>query len=145
MKDISILDWQFSRYASPVLDVLYHIVSSTRKSLRDRSYGDLLNIYYNSLSDTIRKLGSDPEKLFSLTDFQSELKACGKFALLMGMLTLPFVFAHEGEVSDLVECTTCYLKGEMISIFTSDICENHAYIKAMNEMVGDIISYGYDH
>lgn len=144
VNDVCFLDFQFSRFASPVLDVLYHTFTSTRKPLRDESYDNLLNIYYESLSDTVRKLGSDPEKLFSFSDLQAELKTYGKFALIMGMLLLPFVLAQPNDIADLEEHAERKLKGETVSIFKTDGAKNDAYIEAVNDLVADVISYGYD-
>lgn len=52
---ICLLDWQVSRIASPVLDVLYFIFSSTTKELRDAHYDDFLQMYHNTLSAHIQR------------------------------------------------------------------------------------------
>lgn len=146
VKDIRFLDFQLSRYASPVLDVLYHIFTSTRKSLRDQSYNDLLNIYYNSLSETVSRTGSDPEELFTFCDLQSQLKAHGKYALIMGILLLPFVYSQQDEIIDVEEYAEHLHKGEKINMFGADgLARNDVYAKAVNELLIDVINYGYDH
>lgn len=142
--DICFLDFQFSRYASPALDVLYHLVTSTRKPLRDQSYNDLLNIYYSSLSGTVRRLGSDPEKLFRFSDLQAELKAYGKFAIITGVLLLPFILAQQGDITDLEEYAEGLLKEEKVSILRPQGIGNEIYVKTINEVVADIVNYGYD-
>lgn len=125
--------------------MLYNLFQSTRKPLRDQNYNDLLKIYYDSLSDTIRKLGSDPEKLFRFSDLQSELKAHGKFVLIMAVFLLPYQVAQPNDIRDMQEYAERMLQGENISIYQTDGTGNDVYIKAMNEVVGDVISYGYDH
>lgn len=146
VKDIRFIDFQLSRYASPVLDVLYHIFTSTRKSLRDQSYNDLLNIYYNSLSETISRMGSDPEELFRFCDLQSQLKAHGKYALIMGILLLPFVHSQQDEIIDMEDYAEQLHKGEKVNMFGADgLARNEVYAKAVNELLIDVINYGYDY
>lgn len=53
--EIIFLDWQISRYASPIIDVVYFIFCCTTKELRDCHYDDFLKIYHNSLSAHIRR------------------------------------------------------------------------------------------
>lgn len=146
LKDIRFIDFQLSRYASPVEDVLYHLYSSTTKSLRDQSYNDLLNIYYNSLSEMVSRLGSDPAKLFRFCDFQTQLKAHGKFALIMGIFLLPFALSQQREITDMEEYAELLLKGEQVNMFRADgLTRNDVYAKAVKEMLIDVINYDYDY
>lgn len=137
------MDWQIGRYASPALDILYQVFSSTRKELRDQSYTDLLRIYYTSLSETVRKLGSDPEKLFRYTDLMDELKTHGKFALVMGVFLVAFVMAKPDEVQDMDDYSQRVAKGEDVSVFTNNGEDSEDYIKVVNELIDDLIAYGY--
>lgn len=145
MRDICFLDWQIGRYASPALDILYQFFSSTRKELRDQSYNDLLRIYHNELSVTVRKLGSDPEKLFRYSDLLDELKAHGGFALVMGVLLTAIVLTKPDDVRDMDEYTQRLAKGEDVTAFTNDGVESDIYVKVVNDVIGDVIAYGYNH
>lgn len=53
--EIQLFDWQFSRYASPVVDLVLFLLCSTSKELRDQHYDDFLKIYYESLSDLLAR------------------------------------------------------------------------------------------
>lgn len=53
--EIQLLDWQFSRYASPVTELVLCLFCSTTKEMRDKHYDDFLNIYYKSLSDLLSR------------------------------------------------------------------------------------------
>lgn len=139
------LDWQLSRYTSPALDLHFHFFSSTRKALRDDHYTELLNIYHDALTDIVRRLGSDPEKLFRLEDLMEELKACGKYAVIIGVSMVPFVLSEPNEIADMEEYSVRFAKGEKATLFTSDINPNSVYSEAVNEIVGDVIAYGFDH
>lgn len=52
---IQLFDWQFSRYASPVVDLVLILLCSTSKELRDKHYDDFLKIYYGSVSDLLTR------------------------------------------------------------------------------------------
>lgn len=145
VKNICFLDWQISRYASPAVDVLYQIFSSTRKELRDRHYTNLLCVYYTALSETVCKLGSDPEKLFRYSDLMDQLKSHGKFALFMGVMLIPIVLAKPDEVRDMDDLTERLAKGEKLGMFTNKGKDSDVYIKVVNDLVSDIIAYGYNH
>lgn len=144
VKDVCFVDWQLSQYASPVLDIMFHLFLSTRKEFRDQNYADLLHIYYDSLCVTIARLGSDPEVLFRFDDLQNELKAHGKLALIMCIVTLPFIVSQPGEIVDMEEYAELVVNGVKSNRFHVDGSENLIYSEVMNEIVGDIISYGYD-
>lgn len=102
-KSICFVDWQISRYCPPVLDLLYNIFSSTDTSFRDQHYEKLLQTYYSSLSDTIRKLGSDPDKLYTYENFENQLRKFGRYALLCAPLIIGITVAGPNDVSNLDE------------------------------------------
>lgn len=54
--EVQIIDWQFSRYASPVTDLMLYLLCSTSKQLRDKHYDEFLRIYHESLSDLLKRL-----------------------------------------------------------------------------------------
>lgn len=56
---IQLFDWQFSRYASPVTDLVLYLLCSSTKELRDKHYADLLKIYHESLSDLLLRSRSE--------------------------------------------------------------------------------------
>lgn len=53
--EITLFDWQFSRYASPVLDLILYLFGSTSKELRDEHYEEFLKIYHQSLSEMLTR------------------------------------------------------------------------------------------
>lgn len=53
--EIYLIDWQLSRVASPIIDVIYFIFLSTTKELRDIHYDNLLKVYHDSLSAHIQR------------------------------------------------------------------------------------------
>lgn len=53
--DVILLDWQTSRVASPITDIVYFMFICTSKKLRDNHYESLLNEYHDHLSTHIRR------------------------------------------------------------------------------------------
>lgn len=54
--EINLLDWQIAHHGTtPIADVVHFIFASTTKELRDAHYDEFLKIYYNSLSNHIRR------------------------------------------------------------------------------------------
>lgn len=99
--NISLLDYQISRYSSPVLDLVYFLFSSTDKSLRDAHYTEILQLYHKSLSTNLTKLGSDASKLFSYEDLQDQLKKFGCYALIIAPMLLNIITAKPDDIPDL--------------------------------------------
>lgn len=68
------LDFQLARCASPILDLSFLIYSCTLKSFRDQYFDDMLKSYYSELNNTIKLLGSDPDKIYPWDLFMQEVK-----------------------------------------------------------------------
>lgn len=138
------MDWQISRYCPPVLDLLYNIFSSTDTSFRDQHYEKLLQTYYSSLSDTIRKLGSDPDKLYTYENFENQLRKFGRCALLCAPLIIGITVAGPNDVSNLDEYAELLNTDENIDVlkpFEGDT--KIKYSRLINDLVTDLVNYGY--
>lgn len=53
--EVRLIDWQLTRYASPVTDILYYLFGSVEKNLRDSHYRIFLNTYHHSLSNHLKR------------------------------------------------------------------------------------------
>lgn len=140
------MDWQISRYGSPAFDVLSFIFVSTTKSLRDQYYAEMINVYYAELSKTLKRLGSDPAKLFKFSDLQNELKRCGPFALIMGIVFRFLTMAQSIDLEDIDEYFKQLASGENVNI-TANVndTDDTVRVKEINDFVSDVISYGFEH
>lgn len=99
--DIRLLDWQICRYASPVLDLMYFLFTASTKAFRDAHYEDLLQLYHDTLSTFLRRLGSDPEVLFPRSALDDQLVRFGRFGLLMAAMLLPIITTKSEDIPDL--------------------------------------------
>lgn len=143
-ESICLVDWQLSRYCPPVLDLLYNIFSSTDKSFRDQHYEKILQTYYSSLSDTIRKLGSDPDKLYTYENFENQLRKFGRIALLYAPMLIGVLLAGPNDVSNLDEYSELIDKDNNIDLLKPFEGEKQLkYSSLINDLVTDLVNYGY--
>lgn len=98
LQDTILLDWQITRFCSPVMDLFDVLFTSSDKEFRDKHFHNLIRHYHKTLSESIQRLGSDPEKLISFADLQNQLKKFGKYGLMIGLLTLPLVIPDANEI-----------------------------------------------
>ncbi|XP_031631012.1 uncharacterized protein LOC116345636 isoform X2 [Contarinia nasturtii] len=138
-KSMCLLDWQAARYCPPVLDILYHVFSSTDREFRDKHYDTLLKTYYRSLSETIEKLGSAPEKLYTYDDFQRQLRKFGAFTVLCApLLILLRVTKAHNETS-----TNDNDQDKRDAVFNNFDETQKTYVKMINDLFHDLEKYGY--
>ncbi|KAJ8664999.1 hypothetical protein QAD02_006661 [Eretmocerus hayati] len=99
--EVLMLDFQLARSSSPVLDLSFFIYSCTDKSLRDKHFDDLLDIYHKELTKTIKILGSDPDKVYPKQLFLEEVKEQFIHGMVFGLESVSFSMLSEDESFDL--------------------------------------------
>lgn len=145
--DIRFLDWQMISYSSPTIDLLYNLFSSTDKKTRDADFGHLMREYHNQLSSNIRKMGSDPEKLFPYEAFKAELKSSGNIGFLLVPMLIQVSLAESNAISDLDQL--CEESTDANEEKKWDIIQGFSesgqliFHKRINECIGDLVEHGY--
>lgn len=144
---ICLLDWQLGRYSSPVLDISYFMFSSTDRQLREKHFDKLIKTYHNSLSNTIKKLGSDPEKLFSFNDLLGELKRYGRFGLILAPILLQIITSNPDDIPDMDEFAENMANNkttvdESMATFAS-VSSLEVYNQRVRDVVKDGMLLGY--
>lgn len=117
---------------SPAIDIVYCIFGSTDKTLRDNEYENLLQLYYETLSKTVKLLGSNLNELFTFADLIEELKTCGVYALLKGPMLLQITLADLPDESGAQS-------------FNSGLSEGaqREYDRRINGILEDVVRLGY--
>ncbi|XP_055296576.1 uncharacterized protein LOC129565584 [Sitodiplosis mosellana] len=151
--EICLLDLQVSRYSSPIIDIVYFIFCCTTKELRDAHYDDFLKAYHESLSAHIRRLGSDPEKLFPFAVMLEHFRKYAKFGLVLSTVLLPMITTDRGNGLDLDELAVKFEKNkennfenkEDLDAFNSFISDNSRikFNKRLRDVVIDMVRLGY--
>lgn len=144
LKSICFLDWQLSRFGPPVLDLLYFIFTVTDKQFRQQHYHSLLEIYHNSLSQTIEKFGSDPEKLYTFDNLQSQLRKFGDFAVLFASMIIQVRVAKDEHFSDLDDFANSIDRDQHVNVIGEYDSKTQAeYTIQINDLFTDLDNYGY--
>ncbi|XP_066257513.1 uncharacterized protein [Euwallacea similis] len=94
------LDFQVSNAGSPVLDLSYHLYA-TASEAELQQFDTLLRIYHNSLSSTIKQLGSDPDKLFPYEELVKQWKKYSLYGCLFSMIVLPIALSEKDDSLDI--------------------------------------------
>ncbi|XP_031625367.1 uncharacterized protein LOC116342037 [Contarinia nasturtii] len=138
--EIQIFDWQCSRFSSPVLDLVIYLFCSATKELRDQHYDEFLKIYHNSLSDLLKRLGSDPEKLFPYEELLNQLKQFGKYVVFVAVIFIQIMFADEDSIPNVSDEQSDKLTDDFFQISDES---KPAYRKHVLDLFIDLDRLGY--
>lgn len=132
---------------SPAIDLVYNIFTSTDKSLRDKEYNNLLQLYYNTLAKTVRLLGSNPDELFTFDDLQSELKRFGFYGLLFSPMMIRISQATSSDINNLEDMSDKTADGESGNGLLSGLSESGQleFERRFNGVIEDVVKLGYYH
>lgn len=110
--------------------------------MRAKEYESLLQIYYESVSKTMKLLGSNPNQLFTFENLETEMKRCGKFVLLLGPLVLELALA---ESDDVIVSNDAMSDENKSFAFTNGLNEKSQsmYESRLKDIVEDVIRLGY--
>lgn len=133
---------------SPSIDLSYYLLTCIDKAVRDKEYDNLLKLYYESLSKTVKLLGSDPDKLFTFDDLQDELKKYGMFTLTMAPMLIQTSLADSNEMSSFIEVNDkkAIENYEQELITGLNETAQLEYARRLNEVFEDVVDkLGYYH
>jgi len=141
--DICIIDWQVTRYCSPVLDLMYFIFTCTDGETRLQHYENCIQIYHKALSTLLERLGGDVARQFPLSALNNQLKKYGKFGVCMSILITPMLCTKTSDMPDLDTVpeeayTNIDKNNEMLNMKNPD-----KYKTRMSSVIRDAIRLGY--
>lgn len=142
---MSLLDWQFTRFSSPVFDLFDILLATSDKEFRDKSYQNVIKHYYESLSAAIKRLGSDPANLFTFGDLQNQLIKFGKYGFYIGTAAIIAILPDDcipssGELSKAAP-TGDSKANETFAQYDE---KTEALLRTrMNDLFTDLLSWGY--
>lgn len=143
--DVRILDFQFSRYQPLVLDLFDILFTTSDKDFRHNHYDYSIKYYYNALSESIRRLGSDPEKLFSFGDLQSQLRKFGKYPFILGLISAPMVLPKADAIPDINQVGQNADRNNGGNAYYEPYDEETQSIfhRRVNDLLTDLIDFGF--
>ncbi|XP_029169220.1 uncharacterized protein LOC114939165 [Nylanderia fulva] len=139
-KEALILDFQIARCASPILDLSFLIYSCTVKSFRDQYFDDTLKIYYSELSNAIKLLGSDPDKIYPLNLFMQEVKEQFIFGVILALEAIPIMLL---DASESFNINTVVQGNEAVDLSEAVSLSNIATANG-RQRVADVIVHAFE-
>nr|BBE28988.1 hypothetical protein [Stenopsyche marmorata] len=128
--DMRVLDWQTTRWASPIIDIAYIIFTGTDQATRANHYEEMLNLYYKVLARNITRMGSNIAVCYPEHVYRDQIKRMMPFGLQIAIFGLPIVLSEitddtinnnneQGELSEnckqrLKDIMLYFLRGNMI-------------------------------
>lgn len=86
------IDFQLSRYVSPVVDLAHIIFNCCTPETRRKHYDQLINEYHEALSECVKSYDYDPDVLFPYEKLRQHLMKYGKYAAGTALFGVPFLF-----------------------------------------------------
>lgn len=144
--DIVLIDWQASRYSSPVLDLVYFLFISSDKELRGKYYDQLMDVYHQAFINLCTYMGVDKIFEFSYNNLQDQLKFFGKYGVIMSSFVVPLTQAHVEDIPDFdkisEEIQQENEKEEAKSVFVYKT-KNKIIDNRIRDIIDDSAAYGY--
>ncbi|XP_067004280.2 uncharacterized protein [Anabrus simplex] len=99
IEDLKLIDFQYSKYAPAVLDILYLLYSSVQESVRKECIDELLGEYLAVLRETLDIVGCS-ERLPSLKRLKKEMRDKMDLVAMVALTILPAMVANEEEMAN---------------------------------------------
>ncbi|XP_065361327.1 uncharacterized protein LOC135954987 [Calliphora vicina] len=98
-----LIDFQLSRYASPILDLVHYLYACTERDLRNKHFMEFMDIYHQTLTQHIQFYGLNIEEIYPKSIFLQQLKDFGIYGFCMAAFSIPFFISNTSELPDLDE------------------------------------------
>jgi hypothetical protein len=145
---VTLIDWQISRYCSPILDFVYFTFLCTDHELRVKHFDEMISIYHRSLKELLEHMGGDVAAQFPFTSLLRQLKKFGKFGVVTAVFILPTIQSKKEELPDMDFLAEKMKNGEMDPAFQEEMMKKFQEQTALHnprirDVLVDGIKYGY--
>ncbi|XP_072380999.1 uncharacterized protein [Diabrotica undecimpunctata] len=104
LEDIKMIDFQLSNIATPIVDISYTFYSGASPEALD-NLEHLHQVYYKSVTDTLKQYGCNPEEILTYKAFKEEWKKYVLYGLVTGLLVCSLKCTEkEKGASNVGEC-----------------------------------------
>ncbi|XP_036146114.1 uncharacterized protein LOC105840589 [Monomorium pharaonis] len=122
--DLRFVDLQICRYASPVLDLVYILFCCCTQETRSKCFNQLIkDVYYKTLSDTIKKAGYDPNVLFPYEILLQHFTKFGKYAAGMATFTVHIFTTNDVDLKIAFDTNSLLERIETDSVYRNMLIE----------------------
>lgn len=96
---MKIVDFQLTTYDYGMNDLIFFLISSSRKDVIDDHLDDMIDLYYDSFVDCLKSLSVDTE-LFSKSKFIEHLNQCAPVKFNQCIMMVQVIQAARGSVTE---------------------------------------------
>ncbi|XP_046686560.1 uncharacterized protein LOC124372229, partial [Homalodisca vitripennis] len=93
---VKLVDFQYPRYSSPAVDLIYFIWTSADEGVRETKQEELLDIYLQTLNSTLEELGC--QERLTAEELRQDLRALADWVLVLICQLLPTVLCEPKDV-----------------------------------------------
>lgn len=116
--------------------------------MRDEHYHDLIKSYHESLAEIVRRCNSDPEKLFTFEDLQSQLAPFGTYGVMEAPLTISLLVADSSDFTDMNAFAETVKSGEENTLEANNVANfttktEALYKQRLTDVLEDARKYGW--
>ncbi|RZC41079.1 uncharacterized protein BDFB_009194, partial [Asbolus verrucosus] len=101
-KKVALLDWQMSRFTTPITDLSYFLFACISQEDLE-NLNEILRNYYKSFSHHLKRLGSDPDRLYSFDQLLKDWKTYCKYGIMMASVILKIALTEKDEIVDIAQ------------------------------------------
>ncbi|XP_046674641.1 uncharacterized protein LOC124363436 [Homalodisca vitripennis] len=108
VEDVKFIDYQLTRWSSPVQDLLYFVWTSANEEVRETRQKELYSFYRHTLNSSLEQLGC-PERL-SEQELEDDLRAAVGYVLITISGALPFMYSESDDAFNMEELSADDMK-----------------------------------
>jgi thiamine kinase-like enzyme len=145
-EEIILIDWQVSRYCSPIIDLVNFLFICTDHEFRVKHWDELINIYHRSVREIVEHVGGDIMTQLPITALLRQLKKFGKYGVVVGAMLVPMLQVKNEELMDMdfmaekMKDMDPAMMEEIKKQFEETTAASSSRLR---EIVEDAIKYGY--
>ncbi|XP_060803441.1 uncharacterized protein LOC106140731 isoform X1 [Amyelois transitella] len=138
--DVILVDYQISRFASPVTDLSYFLYMSTDEELLENHYERLINLYYKTLSAVLRQCNVNVNEIYPEDIFQEHLKKYSVLGLIEALISMKIITAESEDAIEMAKMRYDIVKELACD---SESQNESLFVKRVNGVVNDFFKRGY--
>ncbi|KAL0104309.1 hypothetical protein PUN28_017202 [Cardiocondyla obscurior] len=100
--NMKIVDFQLTNYDYGVKDLIFFLISSSRKEILDNHLDDMIDFYYDSFIESLKSLNVDTNA-FPKSQFIEQLNQCAPVKFIQCIMMVQVIQAARGSVTQTTE------------------------------------------
>lgn len=138
--EVIFVDYQLSRYTSPVADISYFLYMSTERELLFEHYDSLIRVYYGTLAGVLRQCNLKVEEVYPIEIFKQQLKKYSVLGLIEALVSMKIITADSEYATKMAEMKH---KNPDHCLYDYDSENQNTFIERVNMIVDSFFHCNY--